>query len=40
VFNVLALLGVPSGTLQEACLGAFLIVFGVLGQKGYLGVVK
>jgi ribose transport system permease protein len=40
IFNELALLGVPSGTLQEACLGAFLIVFGILGQKGFKGVVK
>jgi ribose transport system permease protein len=40
IFNVLALLGVPSGTLQEACLGAFLIVFGILGQRGFKGVVK
>ncbi|MDR2354753.1 MAG: hypothetical protein LBE16_01020 [Clostridiales Family XIII bacterium] len=40
VFNVLALLGVPSGTLQEACLGTFLIVFGIVGQKGFKGVVK
>jgi ribose transport system permease protein len=40
VFNVLALLGVPSGTLQEAILGLFLIVFGVVGQHGNRGVVK
>jgi ribose transport system permease protein len=40
VFNVLALLGVPSGTLQEACLGAFLVVFGILGRRGFRGVVK
>jgi ribose transport system permease protein len=40
IFNELALLGVPSGTLQEACLGAFLIVFGILGQRGFKGVVK
>jgi ribose transport system permease protein len=40
IFNVLALLGVPSGTLQEACLGAFLILFGIAGQKGFIGVVK
>jgi ribose transport system permease protein len=40
VVNVLARLGVPSGTLQEACLGAFLILFGIIGQKGFSGVVK
>ncbi len=40
VFNVLTILGVPSGTLQEACLGGFLIIFGVVGQWGHKGVVK
>jgi ribose transport system permease protein len=40
IFNELSLLGVPSGTLQEACLGAFLILFGIVGQKGFGGVVK
>lgn len=40
VFNLLTLLGIPSGTLQEALLGGFLIVFGILGQRGYKGVVK
>lgn len=40
VFNLLTILGVPSGTLQEAFLGAFLIVFGIIGQRGYKGVVK
>jgi ribose transport system permease protein len=40
VFNLLTILGVPSGTLQEAFLGAFLIVFGIVGQRGYKGVVK
>ena len=40
VFNLLTLLGVPSGTLQEAFLGAFLIAFGILGQRGSKGVVK
>jgi ribose transport system permease protein len=40
VFNLLTILGVPSGTLQEAFLGAFLIAFGILGQRGYKGVVK
>ncbi len=40
IFNLLTLLGVPSGTLQEAFLGAFLIAFGIIGQRGYKGVVK
>ena len=40
VFNLLTILGVPSGTLQEAFLGAFLILFGIIGQRGYKGVVK
>ena len=39
-FNLLTLLGVPSGTLQEVCLGAFLILFGVIARWGYKGVVK
>jgi ribose transport system permease protein len=40
VFNLLTILHVPSGTLQEACLGAFLIVFAVMGQRKNTGVVK
>jgi ribose/xylose/arabinose/galactoside ABC-type transport system permease subunit len=40
IFNLLTILGVPSGTLQEAFLGAFLIAFGIFGQKGVKGVVK
>ena len=40
VFNILTILGVPSGTLQEAFLGAFIIVFSVIGQRGVKGVVK
>lgn len=40
VFNLLTILGVPSGTLQEAFLGAFLIVFGIFGQRNVKGVVK
>ena len=39
-FNLLTLLGVPSGTLQEVCLGGFLILFGVIARWGYKGVVK
>ena len=37
VFNLLTILGVPSGTLQEAFLGAFLILFGIIGQRGLRG---
>jgi ribose transport system permease protein len=40
VFNLLTILHVPSGTLQEACLGAFLIVFAMAGQRKNTGVVK
>jgi len=40
VFNFLTLMGVPSGTLQEACLGAFIIAFGIIGNWGKKGVVK
>ncbi|MDR2356973.1 MAG: hypothetical protein LBD92_02665 [Oscillospiraceae bacterium] len=40
IFNLLTILHVPSGTLQEACLGAFLIIFGVMGRRGGREVVK
>ncbi len=40
VFNILTVLGVPSGTLQEAFLGMFIVIFGVLGQKNAKGVIK
>ena len=40
IFNLLTMLGVPSGTLQEACLGAFIVVFGVIGSRKVKGVVK
>ena len=39
-FNCLTLLGVPSGTFQDACLGLVVIVFGLLAQRGVKGVVK
>jgi ribose transport system permease protein len=39
-FNLLTLMHVPSGTLQEALLCLFIIVFGVIGQRGVKGVVK
>ncbi len=40
IFNLLTILGVPSGTLQEACLGGFIIIFGVIGSRNVKGVVK
>ena len=40
VFNVLTLLGVPSGTWQEAVLGLSVIIFGIVAQKKSTGVVK
>ena len=40
IFNLLTILGVPSGTLQEACLGGFIVIFGVIGSRGVKGVVK
>ncbi len=40
IFNLLTILGIPSGTLQEAVLGFFVIAFGMIGQKGVKGVIK
>ena len=40
IFNLLTILHIPSGTLQEACLGAFLIIFAMVGQRKNKGVVK
>jgi len=40
VFNVLTLLGVPSGTWQEVVLGLSVILFGVATQRKFSGVVK
>lgn len=40
LFNVLTLLGVPSGTGQDVCLGAVVLICGVLSSWGYKGVVK
>ena len=40
VFNIMTFFGVPSGTLQDVFLGAFVIVFGVIGQRRVKGVVK
>ena len=40
LFNVLTILGVPSGTWQEVCLGISIIFFGILSQRGNKGVSK
>ena len=40
IFNLLTILGVPSGTLQEACLGGFIVIFGIIGSRSVKGVVK
>ena len=40
VFNIMTFFGVPSGTLQAVFLGAFVIVFGIIGQRGTKEVVK
>lgn len=40
IFNVLTLLGVPSGTFQEFLLGTVVIIFGIFAQRGVKGVVK
>lgn len=40
IFNVMTFFGIPSGTLQDVCLGAFVIIFGVIGQWGVKEVVK
>ena len=40
IFNMLTFLGVPSGTWQEAVLGAIVIIFGILAQRGEKKVVK
>lgn len=40
LFNVLTLVGVPSGTGQDICLGIVVIGCGILSSWGYKGVVK
>ncbi|MGN1003381.1 MAG: ABC transporter permease [Oscillospiraceae bacterium] len=40
VFNIMTFFGIPSGTLQDVCLGAFVILFGIIGQRGVKEVVK
>lgn len=40
LFNILTLLGVPSGTGQDICLGMVVLVCGILSSLGYKGVQK
>jgi ribose transport system permease protein len=40
VFNVLTLLGVPSGTWQQVVMGLGVLVCGILSQRRFEGVVK
>lgn len=40
LFNVLTMLGVPSGTGQEMCLGTIIILCGIVAHWKYKGVVK
>lgn len=40
IFNVLTLLGVPSGTWQQVVMGTSVLVCGILAQRRYEGVVK
>ena len=40
VFNLMTIFGVQAGTLQEVFLGAFIIVFGIVGHRGDKEVVK
>ena len=40
VFNILTLLGVPSGTWQEVCLGISVVVFGIVANRRNAEVVK
>ena len=40
IFNILTLMGVPSGTFQDTLLGLILIVFAILANRKTKGVVK
>ncbi len=40
IFNILTILGVPSGTGQEICLGVIVVLCGIISQIRYKGVVK
>jgi ribose transport system permease protein len=39
-YNVLSLVGIPSGTISEFMLALFIIVFGIIAQRGTKEVVK
>ncbi|MDR0760983.1 MAG: hypothetical protein LBF74_12900 [Treponema sp.] len=40
IFNVLTLLGVPSGTWQQVVMGSSVVICGILSQRRFDGVVK
>lgn len=40
LFNILTLMGVPSGSLQDICLGVVVIICGVFAARGFKGVQK
>ncbi len=40
VFNILTMLNVPSGTLQDLILGVLVVIFGIVAQRNVKGVVK
>jgi ribose transport system permease protein len=40
IFNVLTLLGVPSGTWQQVVMGGSVVICGILSQRRFDGVVK
>ena len=40
IFNLMTLLGVPSGTWQQVVLGLTVIMFGIIAQRKTQGVVK
>jgi ribose transport system permease protein len=40
LYNVLTIMGVPSGTWQDVVLGASIVVFGIFSQRNSKGVVK
>jgi ribose transport system permease protein len=40
LFNVLTILGVPSGTWQQTVMGLTVIISGIVSQRKYKGVVK
>ena len=40
IFNILTLMGVPSGTFQEFLLGVIVVVFGITAQRNVKGVAR